>query len=158
MRGFRRLPALARWSSTITGVLFLVLWLASGRYGLHLKDAGALGQLGWMLDAGDGTIMVAHLLRDVSPLGEPPVLSKSQGAYSLDLFAFRWWHRPGAGFFVVFPTWVPAIVAFALGGFLWRTHLRAIHRRARGLCPRCGYDLAGLEGASSCPECGSKPA
>ncbi len=32
-------------------------------------------------------------------------------------------------------------------------HARAVHRRRRGRCTTCGYDLRGLAGAA-CPECG----
>ena len=33
--------------------------------------------------------------------------------------------------------------------------VRHWHRHKRGWCVNCGYDLAGLEAGTACPECGS---
>ena len=49
------------------------------------------------------------------------------------VFAVGWWVLLGGGFF------------------------RAALRRRRGLCPRCGYDRAGLAEVAGCPECGEQP-
>src|SRR5262249_38278223 len=68
------------------------------------------------------------------------------------------------------PIWSGLLVTTAVYTILWapllylpavlRAGFRRV-RRARGLCPRCGYSLAGLAG-EVCPECGtpakSKPA
>ena len=34
---------------------------------------------------------------------------------------------------------------------------RRVYRRRRGRCGACGYDLAGLDGGTACPECGAVP-
>lgn len=78
-------------------------------------------------------------------------------------FAFQWpWQGipqnpnlpPVAIRFVRFPMWapgllllIPAAIAVHRGPRLQR------HRRERGLCPACGYDLRGLP-EPRCPECG----
>lgn len=52
------------------------------------------------------------------------------------------------------PWWLLLGVAAAPG--LWMLHrsvIRPARRRARGRCPRCAYDLAGLT-PGPCPECG----
>jgi hypothetical protein len=45
------------------------------------------------------------------------------------------------------PLWIPLAVSTACTILF----MRAARRRARGHCPACGYDLAGLP---ACPECG----
>ena len=60
------------------------------------------------------------------------------------------------------PHWI-GLIADALfwGGLLWlmrcvwRTIL-ARRRIRRGRCPRCSYDLSGLNNAECCPECGER--
>jgi hypothetical protein len=55
------------------------------------------------------------------------------------------------------PTWFIAVLGamVALPGLLSRRRARGQRsRRARGLCPACGYDLRGAE-HERCPECGA---
>ena len=33
---------------------------------------------------------------------------------------------------------------------------RRLHRRGRGACERCGYDMGGLGEGATCPECGAQ--
>jgi hypothetical protein len=54
-----------------------------------------------------------------------------------------------------FPLWAVALVTAPLSGAILRRvylHVRATRRRARGLCPSCGYDLRASP--ERCPECG----
>ncbi len=62
---------------------------------------------------------------------------------------------PAFGFFTELPAWIPApfFAAYPLVVFL-RGPLRRRRRRARGECPRCGYDLTGNV-SGVCPECGT---
>ncbi|HVU64865.1 MAG TPA: hypothetical protein VHC70_12870, partial [Phycisphaerales bacterium] len=41
----------------------------------------------------------------------------------------------------------------------WRLDTLARRRARRGvnLCPKCGYDRAGIAGDAKCPECGALP-
>lgn len=68
---------------------------------------------------------------------------------------FRWdRHRTSVGSdaYVFIPLWLPfALTLLAAGWHFWIDR-----RRAPGLCPRCGYDLAGVSGGV-CPECGASP-
>ena len=47
--------------------------------------------------------------------------------------------------------WAILVVVPTLG---WRA-IKRWHRRRRGRCVSCGYDLAGLEARARCPECGA---
>ena len=51
---------------------------------------------------------------------------------------------------------VPCLIGLAVG---WRIQARRREvREAKGLCPRCGYDLQGSPLAGQCPECGHRRA
>lgn len=66
------------------------------------------------------------------------------------------------------PIWRGLAVNTAIFAAAWAPLLvfpgaiRRAHRRRRGLCPRCGYDLRALPEGAPCPECGrpglSRPA
>ncbi len=50
----------------------------------------------------------------------------------------------------------PALLCLAASAGLWLWARRARRRAARaGVCPRCGYDTAGLSPGVPCPECGN---
>ena len=50
--------------------------------------------------------------------------------------------------------WPVAAVGFGAGVPLVRAGRRAWKRRRKGMCPGCGYELAGLADGAACPECG----
>lgn len=50
--------------------------------------------------------------------------------------------------------WPPAVVGLCGGGLLLWAGGRARKASRPHLCPKCGYDLAGLGPEMSCPECG----
>lgn len=66
----------------------------------------------------------------------------------------------GRGAIMIIPAAVPVVLVLALVPWLrplgWRLHRRGL--LALGLCPACGYEIAGLEpeadGCRVCPECG----
>ena len=62
---------------------------------------------------------------------------------------------PGFDMFytIKLPLWIVAAVFLALPAGRTVSTLRQLRRRARGLCPCCGYDLRASEGR--CPECGT---
>ncbi len=82
-------------------------------------------------------------VRRAIPLGER-TLSASTQVRALPL-------APGPGLVansLVFGLGVFVLLLLPWGLLGWS---RALHRRRRGLCPTCGYDLAGVD---RCPECG----
>lgn len=58
----------------------------------------------------------------------------------------------GNNWYVRLPLWIPTVALLIWCALAWR---RARFPRP-GLCPRCGYDLAGLP-SEQCPECGRTP-
>jgi hypothetical protein len=61
-----------------------------------------------------------------------------------------------SGWMLVVPYWFLALVSGIPVFLLWRKYLRARSRRAKSLCPKCGYDLRATP--TRCPECGHIPA
>jgi hypothetical protein len=59
------------------------------------------------------------------------------------------------------PLWLCALASGVPAAFAWRRHRRRRRRERAGSCPRCGYDLAGIQpgdgGRIRCPECGARP-
>jgi len=78
---------------------------------------------------------------------DPPVHRVHYAALS-GIIAVSW--------IALMPIGVLAIIVLRFGaGVISATAgTRRRSRRARGLCPRCGYPTQGLEFASACPECG----
>ena len=71
-------------------------------------------------------------------------------------------HIPGLGWLAAYPVW-PGLLADTLFYILLFSTLhqlaawgRRTHRRRRGRCAVCGYDLSGIH-SLTCPECGHKP-
>ncbi|MGE3109135.1 MAG: hypothetical protein AB7G11_15030 [Phycisphaerales bacterium] len=75
--------------------------------------------------------------------------------------SMRWWferevsQRPFSPTTVWVPLWAAAALPLGVSVRAWSGVIRRGCRRKRSLCPRCGYDLAGLPGPVPCPECGT---
>ena len=52
--------------------------------------------------------------------------------------------------------WPVALAGWGGAGLLWHLGRRDARRLKAGLCPTCGYSLAGLGPGLSCPECGER--
>ena len=74
------------------------------------------------------------------------------------LETFQWggtWTRVGQGWSLGVPLW-PFVVVPGFGSAIaWRLDTHARRRSRLGLCPKCGYNRAGLSPAAVCPECGA---
>src|SRR5262249_20025072 len=72
---------------------------------------------------------------------------------------WRWWWEFDEGslphdWSVLVPIWMLALPSLLTSATAWRLDTLARRRARVGLCPKCGYNLAGLPPTSPCPECG----
>ena len=63
----------------------------------------------------------------------------------------EWWDWSAFQWGVQIPAWALVAAAGVSAAWLWRCDTS---RPRPGLCPSCGYSLAGLSPGSKCPECG----
>jgi hypothetical protein len=52
------------------------------------------------------------------------------------------------------PLWCPVLLALLATTAAWRLDALARRRARLNVCPKCGYDRAGIAGDANCPECG----
>ncbi len=83
----------------------------------------------------------------ISNWGFPDYYQLNEFHKNLDLFRPHWVGLIADTLFWAGIAWVMRCV--------WRTVL-ARRRIRQGRCPRCSYDLSGLENAECCPECGER--
>lgn len=139
-------------------------WAAAPRFDAYignLGSAGATRTYGWPMRCTRSTSMAAVNVHfdAVAPIVYPPYVSmeeRSQGSGGpllmtgpLGVSVFSYGVRP-LGLLVnsVFYGVIVRVAFFVLFEY------RALMRRRRGECVRCGYSLAGLQ-ATACPECGA---
>ena len=126
----------------------LGLWVASSL--LFVRTADLInGRARFDVGLFDGGVQVEHYAQPVQWIAVTRGVKWDPGWPRL---WFDWskgaFGSGGAG--VVFvPLWVPVVVCAGLLWVAWRWARRA----GRGVCPACGYSLAGLRGGV-CPECG----
>jgi hypothetical protein len=93
--------------------------------------------------------------------GAPPSISKRLGFEYLDGKQGPFFTKEGRQFFIrvrsqTIPYWFVLMLAGSCATLFWlpayRRRVRRV-RTARGLCPRCGYDLRATP--ERCPECGT---
>lgn len=132
-------------------------WWASGQ-AFAPDPAGGQGfRMSWFISGWPRPSMQAVWHDRVAPGAVPTSVPPRNRPAATGLFALsggappltpRW---PG---FAANTLLYAAIVGVVAGLVMLIGPLRRRRRVRRGLCPRCGYDLAGLE---TCPECGAPP-
>lgn len=156
----RRLRWLLRWSLIAVAVLALGVWAAS-RWRMIAADAYWRG-VSYTFLIRYGRVeywgLTNYQLRASSwPRFQPAP------RYTV-LFSWQpidnpewWWSLrqrwPGQPIQAIIPLWWIALPSALAAAGLWRLERRFLHRGGL-LCPRCDYDLAGLEEGRPCPECG----
>jgi hypothetical protein len=60
------------------------------------------------------------------------------------------------GWHIAVPVWQVLLSVGAVTAAAWRLDVIAAGRLRKGMCRKCGYDLAGIAEGAKCPECGAK--
>jgi len=76
-----------------------------------------------------------------------------------DAFGWRLWHGVEEGrHSCIVPLWPLVVLASITTGLSWQLDLATRRSAKLNLCPKCGYDRAGIARDAKCPECGAAPA
>jgi len=152
----RKLFKTAKWACTAGAVATGLALVAGVRWSL-----GYLNELNrWDVRVERGSFSAAAWNTiddfDLDPLAKPGFsVASSDDDRFVSPPQWIWLPHVSFGEFVVFsfnlPLWIPLVLLAAPATELWRKDLR---RQAPGLCPSCGYSLAGLAAGAKCPECG----
>jgi hypothetical protein len=109
------------------------------------------GLLNWASYGGWSTMRLAGV--SVKPDDRAPIYFESTSEFSFLGLGVHSAMRGGEeSRLVSIPYWIPAIVLVSVALACMRPGHQRRFRARRGLCVRCGYDLAG--GTQQCPECG----
>jgi hypothetical protein len=147
-----RIRKAIKWGGAAVTALVVVVWIGSGWY-----SASWASTHDFQVHLTQGRL---ELL-----IGRAMQFPFSQNFFSLrrDPGSFYWgvhWIRMGKGAPVIvdIPLWLCVIAMFLPTLAIWRVDiLVSRHERAArlNLCPKCGYDRAGLAIGAACPECGA---
>lgn len=150
---FLDLPTKVSWELTDTNDAFRVVYCARGEIGYY-----------WIRFAKPDYSQIPWTKRQYSDFRESTKERQRNGDGRFQGFylatGLSLWLVPGLmeGQGYSFPLWLATIVFSVYPSIvfilmpLYRTH-RCHHRRRRGLCVQCGYDLTGNV-SGRCPECG----
>ena len=143
----RRVKWVALVGSTLAALLFSMAMFVHAQ-GEYWRESSAEG-MGFMTDGGAVTVYWGSGV--FRGLEVPGVTWRIR--WQRDHRIQRWFQRidrgGGAGAFLVIPIWPFVLLIAAPTVYLWYTDRRAKPWQ----CPKCRYDLRGLEGGD-CPECG----
>ena len=149
-------------------VLSILLWAAS--YFFSIAVISPVKSTAMMLEIAKGCVGVASIVPPVVYHGGPEAAGGIGGKGIYDVSTIHhFWKSPAFDGWetiwtpklklkplrIVIPLWIPTLLFLTLTIAFMRAPLRRRHRRKRGLCIKCGYDLTGNE-SGVCPECGRR--
>jgi hypothetical protein len=148
MRPHPRIRKTVKWGATLTSVLLIAGWIASAWLRMTLWSQG-----GDCLELGAGIVAVARDSFVVPP--DMVGLSARRSTWT-----FTWWEWAAErtsphDWMLEAPIWALVVPPLLISATAWRLDTLARRRARVGLCPKCGYSLAGLPPTSLCPECGN---
>ena len=133
----------------VVALVIAIIYLASVWWSVHVGRVGESGYYGVWVD--DGAIGVMRLRGKPKASGSVGVeFGAAEGASVQPWFN---WRGYAAIVPVEIPLWFPLLLIAVPTAYLWYTD----HRAEPWQCPKCRYDLRGLDGGV-CPECGAKNA
>lgn len=142
-----------KWVGLVMTAAVVVLWLGSGAVSVGVWWQSGTREQMWQLARG----RVGLIQNDFSPVSYPSGVTvrgpRWLGDYWLDWGIVKRFRVSGPGIKTVTTIvwlWPLVILLGVPTAWLWWRDARTDEP---GCCPRCGYDLAGIEGA--CPECGT---
>jgi len=143
-------------------------WWAEARGVMKEKRSAECGvaagrlRIGWGTSLEEGGTWGPRLrfARSTYPATEDPPNARRPATLRNLGFAVEHVVRPrnNEHWMVIVPMWLPVALLATAAVLSRRADHRALRadRRARGLCPACGYDLRASR--DRCPECGAEPA
>lgn len=153
-----RVRRMVKWGGAVVTVLLMVVWISS-RWFVYT----------WAWSGGRYVLLAGGVVQGGRFAYTDPETEPDTAAYSArqfqrvnrrwdDRVEFRW--RPAMASSYMGPTmecplWMPAAVVAIVTLFAWRLDASAGRRGRLNLCPKCGYDRAGIAGDARCPECGA---
>jgi len=148
MKPHPRIRKTVKWGGAAVSVVLMVVWVGSIWYAAQYLTAFGNG-----VSVGNGRANYFYSIRSDSPYPEP-IKYVTRSTVPL-----RWWFfglRSGPGWFVAIPLWFPLTLSLMATAAAWRLDSLARARSRAGLCPKCQYDLRGLQAGGKCPECGGE--
>jgi hypothetical protein len=148
MKPHPRIRKTIKWGGLALGLLLAGVWVRSQWVG----DAYIVSGCQWGYDR--GLLVFERYKKTGPPDGYCTILTDSDTP--------RWrnlgWIDNASFTHRTVPIWIllaPTLLATAAA---WRLDALARRRARTGVCPKCGYDRAGLAASAVCPECGTDAA
>lgn len=147
MKPHPRIRKTTKWTGAAVSVVLVGVWVGSVWY------IGAWrGKNGHGVDISGGRLNVSW---PVAPGGWGEVPGWHFDRYPT---ALHWMYErsdDAIGTWIALPIWPIALSAAIVTLAAWRLDTLARRRARPGMCPKCGYDRAGLPEGAACPECGA---
>ncbi|HVU62894.1 MAG TPA: hypothetical protein VHC70_02865 [Phycisphaerales bacterium] len=154
MKPHPKLRKTIKWGGAVVTLLLVVVWAGSGFLQAD-KHIGA----GVVVALGGGEVSVMRMSEDQRDVW----VYAAEGLTGWMPYRMHWGlyytsKEPPRDWSVTLPMWPFAFACLFATVTAWRLDGIARRRARLNLCPKCGYDRAGIAADAKCPECGTKGA